>query len=82
VATSGRCHGNVWVNNGRQIGGRSEGKGRQMKTRRYYQVRFLARVAFWIGLFATVMFAANHINWMGDHYCFKTMVECYFPEGK
>jgi hypothetical protein len=53
-----------------------------MKTKRYYRNRFLIRVAFWIGVFATVMFAANHINWMGDHYCFKTMVECYFPEGK
>ena len=21
----------------------------------------------------------DHINWMGDHYCFKSMIECYFP---
>jgi hypothetical protein len=27
VATSGRCHGTVWVTSGRQIGGRCEGKG-------------------------------------------------------
>lgn len=24
----------------------------------------------------------DHINWMGDHYCFKTMIECYFPTNK
>jgi hypothetical protein len=25
---------------------------------------------------------ANHINWVGDHYCFKSMVECYGLENK
>ena len=20
----------------------------------------------------------DHINWMGDHYCFKSSIECYF----
>jgi len=40
------------------------------------------RLAFWLSVFAAIMFAANHLNCMGDHYCFKTMVECYFPEGK
>jgi hypothetical protein len=29
--------------------------------------------------FAGLMWLVNHINWMGDHYCLKTMVECYFP---
>ena len=19
----------------------------------------------------------DHINWVGDHYCFKSMIECY-----
>jgi hypothetical protein len=53
-----------------------------MKTQRYFQVRFVVRVLFWIGVFAAIMWAANHINWMGDHYCFKSMTECYFGEGK
>jgi hypothetical protein len=53
-----------------------------MKTKRYYQVRFAVRVAFWLGMLALIMWGANHLNWMGDHYCFKTMTECYFPEGK
>ena len=53
-----------------------------MKTRRYYQVRFAVRVSFWIAVFALIMMGVNHLNWMGDHYCFKTMTECYFPEGK
>lgn len=26
-----------------------------------------------IGLF----FAVDHLNWMGDHYCFKSMTQCY-----
>jgi hypothetical protein len=26
-----------------------------------------------VGLFVL----SDHINWMGDHYCFKTMVQCY-----
>jgi hypothetical protein len=53
-----------------------------MRTKRYYQVRFAVRVAFWIGVFTLIMIGVNHLNWMGDHYCFKTMVECHFPEGK
>ena len=20
----------------------------------------------------------DHINWMGDHWCFKTSIQCYF----
>jgi len=24
--------------------------------------------------------ALDHLNWMGDHYCFKSSLECYFPE--
>jgi hypothetical protein len=23
----------------------------------------------------------DHINWMGDHYCLKSSMECYFPDG-
>ena len=23
----------------------------------------------------------DHLNWMGDHYCLKTSMECYFPDG-
>jgi hypothetical protein len=25
---------------------------------------------------ATVLL--DHINWVGDHYCFKSSLECYF----
>jgi hypothetical protein len=53
-----------------------------MRTKRYYQVRFMVRVAFWLSLVAAVLYAADHLNWMGDHYCFDSMVECYFPEDK
>ena len=53
-----------------------------MRTKRYYQVRFAVRVAFWLGMLWAVLFAVDHLNWMGDHYCFDSMIECYFPEGK
>ena len=23
----------------------------------------------------------DHVNWVGDRYCFKSSLECYFPEG-
>lgn len=49
-----------------------------MKTKRYYQVRLGVRVAFWLSLAAGIMYITNHVNWMGDHYCFKSMNECYF----
>lgn len=53
-----------------------------MRTKRYYQVRLAVRIAFWLGLLWAVLFAVDHLNWMGDHYCFKSSIECYFPEGK
>lgn len=28
--------------------------------------------------FAGLMFIVDHINWVGDHYCFHSMTECYF----
>jgi cytoskeletal protein RodZ len=50
---------------------------KQMKlTRRGWVV--LVIIPAIIGM-AGIMWLMNHINWMGDHYCFKTMVECYFP---
>lgn len=24
----------------------------------------------------------DHLNWMGDHYCFHSMLECYFGKGE
>lgn len=23
----------------------------------------------------------DHINWVGDRYCFHSSIECFFPEG-
>jgi hypothetical protein len=31
-------------------------------------------------LLALAMFALDHLNWVGDGYCFKSSLECYFPE--
>jgi hypothetical protein len=27
-----------------------------------------------------ILWGIDHLNWVGDHYCFKSMLECYFPE--
>jgi hypothetical protein len=32
---------------------------------------------FGLLLLVGIFFLVDHINWMGDHYCFKTMVQCY-----
>lgn len=53
-----------------------------MRTKRYYKARTAARVVFWAALITAIMFGVNHINWMGDHYCFKSMTECYFGDIK
>jgi heme/copper-type cytochrome/quinol oxidase subunit 4 len=43
-------------------------------------------IVFAISLIVTVvitligfMWVVDHINWVGDHYCFKSSIECYFP---
>ena len=32
--------------------------------------------------FAGLVWVVDHLNWVGDHYCFKSSMECYFGEGK
>ena len=35
-------------------------------------------LAFGLALLAIGLFVGvDHLNWMGDHYCFKTMAQCY-----
>lgn len=48
-----------------------------MRTKRYYFVRTVARIAFWLSLTALIFTASNHINWVDDHWCFKTISQCY-----
>jgi hypothetical protein len=53
-----------------------------MKLTRRGQIVFgilltIAGVALLFGFWWIV----DHINWMGDHYCLKSSMECYFPEG-
>ena len=33
---------------------------------------------FGLLLLAGLVIGLDHINWMGDHYCFKSSLECYF----
>lgn len=27
-----------------------------------------------------IMWGLDHLNWVGDRYCFESSLECYFPE--
>jgi hypothetical protein len=38
-------------------------------------------VAILLG-FVAVYYITSHIWWVEDHYCWGTMIECYFGEGK
>ena len=29
-------------------------------------------------LIALALWGLDHLNWVGDHYCFKSSLECYF----
>ena len=31
-------------------------------------------------LLGLIMWGLDHLNWVGDHYCFESSLECYFPE--
>jgi hypothetical protein len=49
-----------------------------MITRRGRIVRALV-----IGLLlAAAFYASGHINWTGEGWCWGTITECYFTEGK
>jgi hypothetical protein len=48
-----------------------------MRSRNYYRVRTLVRIAFWGGLLIALFVGIDHLNWVGDHYCFHTMTKCY-----
>jgi hypothetical protein len=52
------------------------------RSKRYYQVRTVARATFWLLALATIYFLATHINYTPDGYCFGSMNECYLGEGK
>ena len=49
-----------------------------MITKRGKRVR---AVAIALLLVATV-YVSWHINWVGDGWCWGSITECYFPEGK
>ncbi len=38
-------------------------------------------VVILLGIIA-IYYVMNHIWWVGDHYCWGSMVECYFGEDK
>lgn len=52
-----------------------------MRSRNYYRIRFAVRVLFWGSLIAGILFAVGNLWWVGDHYCWGSMTECFFPKG-
>jgi hypothetical protein len=52
------------------------------RSKRYYAVRKVARVTFWLLAAATIYFLATHINYTAEGYCFGSMDKCYLKEGK
>jgi hypothetical protein len=31
-------------------------------------------------LLGLILWGLDHVNWVGDRYCFESSLECYFPE--
>jgi hypothetical protein len=52
------------------------------RSKKYLQVRKVARITFWLLAAATIYFLATHINYTADGYCFGSMDKCYLKEGK
>jgi hypothetical protein len=51
-------------------------------SKRYLQLRKVARISFWLLSLALIYFLATHINYTADGYCFGSMDSCYLKEGK
>jgi hypothetical protein len=51
-------------------------------SKRYLQLRKVARISFWLLSLALIYFLATHINYTADGYCFNSMDKCYLKEGK
>jgi hypothetical protein len=49
-----------------------------MITRRGKRVRAVASALLIVASF----YISGHINWVGDGWCWGTITECYFTEGK
>lgn len=47
------------------------------KSKTYYQIRKVVRLAFWGALLIGIYYVATHLNWVGDGYCWGTMDKCY-----
>lgn len=42
---------------------------------------FAIAVVVAVAVLALASIGLDHFNWVGDGYCFKSSMECYFPEG-
>jgi hypothetical protein len=51
-------------------------------SKKYLQLRKVARISFWLLSLALIYFLATHINYTADGYCFGSMDSCYLKEGK
>lgn len=48
-----------------------------MKSKTYYRIRTGVRVLFWSSLLLGIYTVATHVNWVGDHYCWGTIEQCF-----
>lgn len=53
-----------------------------MKLNNRGQIVFAVSLLINAGLLLLGLFwLLDHVNWVGDGYCFKASIDCYFPEG-
>lgn len=52
-----------------------------MRSPLYYLVRSIVRASLVLALVVGLFILVDHINWVGNGYCTKTMSECY-KDGK
>ena len=49
-------------------------------SKKYLQLRKVARISFWLLSLALIYFLATHINYTADGYCFNSMDKCYLEK--
>jgi hypothetical protein len=53
-----------------------------MRSKTFYRVRFGVRLLFWGSLVAGLFYVVGNLWWVGDGYCWGSMIECHFPESE
>lgn len=51
-----------------------------MRSKSFYRIRFAVRFIFWGSLILGLLSIVGNLWWVGDGYCWGSMIECHFPE--